>query len=75
MHDVPNWTDLNPRLGASYDLFGNGQTALKVSLGRYVFPETTVLTAAVNPIITVLGMGGWMVGLVALTAGSLLCGP
>jgi hypothetical protein len=26
-------------------------------------------------IIDVLGMGGWMVGLVALAAGSLLCGP
>jgi hypothetical protein len=52
VHDVPNWTDLNPRVGASYDLFGNGQTALRMSLGRYVFPETTVLTAAVNPIIT-----------------------
>jgi hypothetical protein len=52
VHDVPNWTDINPRLGASYDLFGNGRTALRMSLGRYVFPETTVLAAAVNPIIT-----------------------
>ena len=33
---VPEWTDLNPRVGASYDLFGNGRTALKASLGRYV---------------------------------------
>ena len=49
VHDVPNWTDLNPRVGASYDLFGNGRTALRMSLGRYVFPETTVLTAAVEP--------------------------
>ena len=29
--DVPNWKDLNPRVGGSYDLFGNGRTALKVS--------------------------------------------
>jgi len=26
---------LSPRIGASYDLFGNGKTALKISWGRY----------------------------------------
>jgi hypothetical protein len=29
------WKDLNPRLGVSYDLFGNGKTALKASVNRY----------------------------------------
>jgi hypothetical protein len=29
------WKDLNPRLGVSYDLFGNGKTALKATLNRY----------------------------------------
>jgi len=29
------WKDLSPRLGAAYDLFGNGRTALKASLSRY----------------------------------------
>ena len=33
--NVPNFKDLSPRLGASYDLFGNGRTALKISMGRY----------------------------------------
>ena len=33
---VPEWNDMNPRLGGSYDLFGNGRTAVKTSLGRYV---------------------------------------
>ena len=27
--------DINPRFGAAYDLFGNGRTAFKFSLGRY----------------------------------------
>jgi hypothetical protein len=33
--DVPNYWNLNPRVGAAYDLFGNGRTAVKVSLGRF----------------------------------------
>jgi Carboxypeptidase regulatory-like domain len=31
----PHWENLSPRVGAAYDLFGNGRSALKVSLGRY----------------------------------------
>src|SRR5262249_35095968 len=31
----PQWKNLSPRFGGAYDLFGNGRTALKVSLGRY----------------------------------------
>jgi hypothetical protein len=33
---LPCWKDLNPRLAVAYDLFGNGRTAVKASIGRYV---------------------------------------
>jgi hypothetical protein len=33
---VLNWKDLNPRVGVSFDVFGNGKTAVKASFARYV---------------------------------------
>jgi len=33
---VTGYHDLTPRMGAAYDVFGNGKTALKVNLGKYL---------------------------------------
>ena len=37
------WKDIDPRLGVAYDLFGNGKTAVKATLGRYVLAEDPTL--------------------------------
>jgi hypothetical protein len=34
--NVPNWKDFAIRLAASYDLFGDGKTAIKVNASKYV---------------------------------------
>jgi hypothetical protein len=33
---VTGYNDVTPRMGAAYDLFGNGKTAVKVNLGKYL---------------------------------------
>jgi hypothetical protein len=40
--DEIHWKDITPRIGAAYDLFGNGRTAIKFNIGKYV----TALTAS-----------------------------
>ncbi len=52
VNNVPLWKDWDPRAGAAYDLFGDGRTALKVALGRYVAKNSASLTTANNPITT-----------------------
>jgi hypothetical protein len=52
LDNVPNLKDLSPRLGLSYDLFGNGKTALKVTLSRYVQTSTVGTARTLNPLNT-----------------------
>ena len=48
--DAPNWTDLSPRLGISYDPFGTGRTAIKATLSRYIAGDVIGLTTASAPV-------------------------
>jgi hypothetical protein len=48
-NNLPNWKDISPRLGAAYDVFGNGRTAIKASLGRYVVTESVTPASNQNP--------------------------
>jgi hypothetical protein len=57
VYDVPDWKDLSPRLGASYDLFGNGRTAIKATFGRYVGPHGIDITTLNNPLVTTVDYG------------------
>ncbi len=52
IQNVPNWSDVSPRLGVSYDLFGSGKTAVKATLNRYVAAETMAFAQANNPVLT-----------------------
>ena len=45
----PMWTDLSPRVGAAYDLFGNGKTAIKGMVGRYVGTHGVDIALLSNP--------------------------
>ena len=51
-NDYLGWKDISPRLGAVYDLFGTGRTALKGSLSRYVLAQrlTSNYTNLGNPV-------------------------
>jgi hypothetical protein len=47
--DVVTFNHLVPRLGATYDLTGNGQTVVKANWGRFYFNTGVNLADAVNP--------------------------
>jgi len=51
--DVQNWKDLSPRIGVAYDLFGDGKTAIKFSVARYVNGEAAGTAAQNNPETTI----------------------
>jgi hypothetical protein len=47
--NLPNFNNWVPRIGAAYDLFGDGRTALKGSVGRYMQQDATSFPQTYNP--------------------------
>ena len=47
-----SYDDITPRFGASYDVFGNGKTAVKVSLGKYLVAAdgSSITGGQLNPL-------------------------
>lgn len=48
--NVPNYHDIVPRMGAAYDLSGDGRTAIKATWGKYVLPVGTSIAEETNPL-------------------------
>ena len=64
---VSGYKDITPRMGAAYDLFGNGRTAVKANLGKYLEGQgnsnnwanaNPTLRFPVSPGVTVFGPPG-----------------
>jgi Carboxypeptidase regulatory-like domain len=46
---VQTWKDLSPRAGVAFDVFGDGKTAVKWSIARYVAADGVSTATANNP--------------------------
>ena len=53
------WSSWSPRLGLTYDVFGDGKTALKASFGKYMTPDVSTFANQFNPIATFTDTRTW----------------
>jgi Carboxypeptidase regulatory-like domain len=47
--NLADWKDVSPRIGVAYDLFGDGKTAIKGSIGRFVQSEGPTFASTYLP--------------------------
>ena len=47
---VQNWKDISPRIGFAMDVFGDGRTAVKASVARYVAGQQIAVANEINPV-------------------------
>ena len=50
--NVPNWKDLAPRIGGTYDLFGDGKTVVRANWAKYIASESTNMATLNNRVNT-----------------------
>ena len=54
---IISWDDFSPRVGAVYDVSGDGRTAIKASIGKYPVFEIANTAARFNPMTATGGVG------------------
>ena len=59
IHNLPNWNNVSPRIGGSYDLTGRAKTAVKGSFGVYVESQGPVYARTYNPAVFAMDQRSW----------------
>jgi hypothetical protein len=57
--DVPNWNNVSPRIGASFDLTGKGKTAVKGNFGVFVQSQGPGFASTYNPVVFATDRRTW----------------
>jgi hypothetical protein len=57
--NLPNFNNWVPRIGAAYDVFGDGKTGMKASVGRYMQQDASAFPERYNPMTLVPSQVGW----------------
>ncbi len=58
--NLPNFKNWVPRLGGAYDLFGEGKTGIKFSVGRYMQQDASSFPQTYNPMVQSTATLSWI---------------